>query len=132
LLCDQVGDFRLLDFEIGLRFEDLAHFQAVSLFVALGSGRPYGWAARGIQQTELDANGVGDLAHDAAQGVDFADQVSFGNPSYSRIAGHLRDEIDVERIESRFQAHARGGHGGFAPGMAGADYDYVELFGELH
>ena len=35
-------------------------------------------------------------------------------------------------IERGLQAHARGGHGGLASGMSGADDDYVELFGELH
>jgi hypothetical protein len=49
----------------------------------------------------------------------------------SRIAGHLRDEIDVERVESGLQAHACACHRSFASGVSGADYDDVELFGEL-
>ena len=85
-----------------------------------------------FKQTELDADGVGDFAHDAAEGVDFADQVSLGDSSDRRIARHLGDEIDVQGEERGLQAHAGGGHGGFASGMSGADYHHVELFGELH
>ena len=58
--------------------------------------------------------------------------MSLGNAADRRIARHLRDQVDVERVESSLQAHARRGHGGLASGMAGADHDYVELFGELH
>ncbi len=102
------------------------------MLVALCAGRPDGRAARSIQQAELDADRVGDFAHDAAEGVDFADEVSLGDAAHSGIARHLRDQIDVERVEGGLQAHAGRSHRGFASGMAGADYDDVELFGELH
>ena len=109
----------------GSALEHLAHLQAVLLLVALRAGRPHGRAARGVQQAELDADGVGDLAHDAAEGVDFADEVSLGDAADGGIAGHLRDEIDVQGEERGAQAHAGGGHRGLASGMAGADHDYV-------
>ncbi len=98
----------------------------------MGARRPDGRAARSIQQAELDADRVGDFAHDAAEGVDFADQMSLGDAADGGIAGHLRDQVDVQRVERGLQAHAGRGHGGFASGMSGADHDYVELFGELH
>ena len=53
-------------------------------------------------------------------------------PPIGGIARHLRDQVDVQRVERGLQAHARGGHRGLASGMTGADHDYVELFGELH
>ena len=53
-------------------------------------------------------------------------------PPTAGIARHLRDQVDVQRVERGLQAHACGGHGGLASGMAGADHDYVELFGERH
>jgi len=49
-----------------------------------------------------------------------------------RVARHLGDQVDVERVQRGLEAHARGGHRSFASGMAGADHDYVELFGKLH
>jgi len=73
LLCDQICDFGLLDFQIRLGFEDLAHFEAIGLLVALGAGRPDCGAAGGVKQSKLNADGVGDLAHDAAKSIDLAD-----------------------------------------------------------
>ena len=102
------------------------------MLVALRARRPDRRAARSIQQAELDADRIGDLAHDAAERVDFAHQVSLGDAADGRIAGHLRDQVDVQRVERGLQAHAGGGHGGLASGMAGADDHYVELFGEWH
>ena len=120
-LKNEVDDFGLLDEEIGLRLQHLAHLDAVLLLVALGAGRPDGGAAGGVEQAELDADGVGDFAHDAAEGVDFADEMALGDAADGGIAGHLRDEVEVEREEGGAQAHARGGDGGFAAGVSGAD-----------
>jgi hypothetical protein len=96
------------------------------------SRRPHGRAARSIQQAKLDADRVGDLAHNAPERVDFAHQVPLRDAAHRWIARHLRDQIDIERVESGPQAHACGCHRGLAAGMAGADDNYVELFGELH
>ena len=70
---DELRHFRLLDLQVGLRLEDLAHLEPVGLFIALGAWRPDGGSAGCVQQAELDADGIGDLAHDAAQGIHFAD-----------------------------------------------------------
>ena len=132
MLKNQIRHLRLLDCQIGLRLEDLAHLQAVGLLIALGARGPDGWAARRIQEAELDADCIRDFSHDSAEGVDFADQVALGDSADCWIARHLGDQVDVERVEGGLQPHAGGGHGGFASGMSGADHDYVELFGELH
>ena len=87
----------------------------------MGAGAPDGGAAGGVEEAELDAAGVGDFAHDAAEGVDFADEMAFGYAADGGVAGHLRDEVEVEGEEGGAQAHARGGGGGFAAGVAGAD-----------
>src|ERR1700722_20247000 len=93
---DEVDGFGLLDVQIGLVFQDFAHFYAVELLVALGAGRPDGGAAGGVEQTELDAGRVGDLAHDAAEGVDLADQVALGDAADGGVAAHLGDQVEVE------------------------------------
>src|SRR5271157_30261 len=131
LFHDQLRHFGLLDLEVGLRFQYLAHFQPVLLFVALRPGRPNRRAARGIQQSKLDADGVRHLAHDAAQRVHFTHQVSLGDAAHGGIARHLRNEIEVERVQRRLQAHARRGHGGFATGMPGANHHDIVSFREL-
>ena len=129
-LEDEVDYFGLLDEEVGLGFEDFAHFYAVEGFVALGAGGPDGGAAGGVEETELDAGGVGYLAHDSAKGVDLADEMAFGDAADGWVAAHLGDEVEVEGEDGGAEAHARGGHGGFASCVAGAYYYYVELFGK--
>jgi len=122
----------LLDEEVGDGLELFAHLGAVECLVALGAGAPDGGAAGGVEQAELDAAGVGDLAHDAAEGVDLADQMALGDAADGWVAGHLGDEVEVEREERCAQTHARGGGGGFAACVAGADDKDVEMFGERH
>jgi hypothetical protein len=124
----QIHHLSLLDEEVGDAFELLAHLHAVESLVALGAGAPDGGSAGGVEQAELDAAGIGDLAHDAAEGVDLADQMSLGDAADGGIAGHLRDQVEVQGEERRAQAHPRGSGSGFAASMAGTDYQYVELF----
>lgn len=76
--------------------------------------------------------GIGDLAHDAAQRVDLAHQVSFGDAADGGIAGHLRDQIHVQREQGGLQPHAGSSHGGLAPCVAGAHDNDSEIFRELH
>jgi len=102
------------------------------LLIALGAGRPDGRSTRSIEQAKLDANRVRDLAHDAAEGIDFANQMSLGNSAYGGIAGHLRNEVYVQRVEGGLQAHAGRSHGCFASGVTGANHDNVGMFGEGH
>src|SRR5258707_95699 len=80
---------------------------------------------------ELDTYCVSDLAHDSPQGVHLAHQVALGDSAHGGVAGHLRDQIDVESKQGGLQPHAGGGHGGFAAGVSGADHHYVVLFAEL-
>ena len=122
----------LLDEQIRLRFQYLAHLLAVLLLIALRTRRPNGRSARSIQQTKLDANRVGDFAHDATESVDFTDEVTFGDAAYRGITRHLRDQVDIEGVQRGLQAHAGAGHSGLTSGVPGPDYNNVELFGELH
>ena len=98
----------------------------------MGAGTPDGGAAGGIEQAELDADGVGDLAHDAAEGIDFAHQVAFGDAADGGVAAHLGDEVEVHGDEGGFEAHAGGGHCGLTAGVACADYGDIVLFGKRH
>jgi hypothetical protein len=130
IFYDQICNFRLLDFQIGLGLEHLAHFEAIGLLVTLGARRPDGRATGSVQQAELDADRVGDFTHDSAQGVNLTYKVAFRDAANRRVAGHLSDQIDVQGEEPRLQAHAGTRYRGLAAGMAGADYDYIELFSE--
>lgn len=102
------------------------------MFVTLSPGRPDGRAARCVQETELDTDGISDFAHDSAESINFADQMAFGDSANSGVAGHLRDEIDIQGVEGGLEAHAGCGHGRLASGVAGADDYYVEMFVKVH
>jgi len=129
---DEVDDFGLANVEAGLGLEDLAHFDAVELLVALGARAPDGGAARGVEEAELDADGVGNFAHDAAESVDFPDEMALGDAADGGVAAHLGDEVEVHGDERGLEAHVGGGHGGFAPGVSGADDNDIVLLGESH
>jgi len=45
--------------------------------------------------------------------------------SKARVAGHLRDQAEVDRAESSLQAHARRRHRGLAPRVACAHHHIV-------
>ena len=120
----------MLDEEVGDGLELFAHLDAVERLVALGAGGPDGGASGGVEEAELNAAGVGDFAHDAAEGVDFADEMALCHSTNRGITGHLGDEVEVEGEESGTQAHARGGGCGFAAGVARADDEDVEGLGE--
>lgn len=129
---DEVGDLGLLDLQVGLGFEDFAHFDAVLLLVTLSARRPDGWASGGVEEAKLDADGIGDFAHDATESVDFADDVSLGNASDGGVAAHLSNEVGVEREEASAQSHAGRSHGCLATGVTGSDYGDVEVFRKGH
>jgi hypothetical protein len=127
---DQLGHFSLLDKEIRLALQHLAHFQAVLLLVTLSARRPHGRTTGGIEQPELYPDSVSNFAHDSAQRVHFADEMPLGDPAHGRIAGHLRDQVDIQRKQGGLQSHAGGGHRGFTAGVSGADHDNIVLFSE--
>ena len=118
--------------QAGLRFEHLAHLYAVKLLVALGARTPHGGAAGSIEQAELNANSIGYLAHDAAEGVHLAYKVALGHAANGRIAAHLRDQVEVHGDEGGLEPHARGRHRRLAPGVTGAHNNHIVLFGKRH
>src|ERR1019366_8536799 len=127
-LHNHIRHLGLLDLQVRLRLEHFAHLQAISLLVALRPRRPDGGSTRSVEQAELDSDRVRDLAHDAAKSVHFAHQMPLRDAADGRVTRHLRDQIDVQGIESRLQSHASGSHRGFASGMAGTDNHYLEMF----
>jgi hypothetical protein len=80
----------------------------------------------------LNANCVRDLAHYSAEGVDFADEVSFGDTANRRIARHLRDQIDVQRQLTHIQLESALDLVGGTPWKRGVDLKICErqLLGE--
>ena len=106
----QIHHFRLLDVQIRLRLQHLAHLHPVLPLVALRPRRPHRRPARGIQQAKLDPHSIRNLAHNAAQRVHFPHQVPLGDAANRGVARHLRDQIQIETEQRRPQPHARCRH----------------------
>ena len=128
----EVDYLSLANMEAWLAFEYLAHLHTIELLVALSTGTPHGRAARCIQQTELDADSIGNFAHDAAERVDFAHQVSFGHAADGWIAAHLCNQVEVHGDDRGLESHARRRHCRFAASVSCAHNHYIVLFGESH
>ena len=95
-------------------------------------GRPHRRPPARIQQPELDPARIRHLAHHAAQRVHLAHQVSLGDPANRRVAAHLRNQIQVQRKQSRPQPHARRRHRRLAPRVPGPHHHHIELFRKRH
>jgi hypothetical protein len=106
---------------------DMFHAQTVEQAVGLGPGRTDRWSLAGVEPAELDAGGVDVFGHFAAQGIDFLDQVSFGQAADGRIAGHGADGVGVDDADQGAAAHSGRRQRGFAPGVSGADHGNIEF-----
>ena len=72
----------------------------------------------------MDPDCIGDFAHHAAERIDLAYEVPFGNTANRRIAGHLRNQVGIHCDQGGAQPHACAGPRGFAAGMTSANHNY--------
>ena len=105
------------------------HGQAIGLLIALHPGAPHRRPLGKIQGAKLHPCQVGQIPHDAPQGVDFLDQVPFGQAAHRRVARHGRHGVQVEVQKEDFQPHADRSQGAFAAGVSGAHHDQVKFSG---
>ena len=112
--------------DVRLPLERLRHPVRVPPLVCLGSRRPHRGTAASIEKLELDARRVNREAHQPAQRVDLADEMSLGRAAHRRVAWHVRHRVARERTEADAATEARGGVCRFDARVAGADYDHVE------
>ena len=129
---DEVGNGGLEDVQVRLVFDDVAHCRFVEDAVGLGTGGTHGGAFAAVEDAPLDAGAVGSARHDAAEGVDFFDEVAFADASNGGVAAHLADGFDVVGEQQGARAHAGRGAGGFDAGMAAADDEDVVMDGVFH
>ena len=125
---DERAGGSLTDAEIGLELDFALHRLLVTDFVALCAGGPDSGTFSEVQQTELQRGRVGDASHGAAEGVDFADDVSFCDSADRGIAAHLRDMVKIDGEHQRGSAGSGGSECGLARGMSAAHHDYVKIF----
>jgi len=90
----------------------------------------HGRAFATVEHAELNACGVDRLAHHAAEGVDFSDNLPLANAANGRVAAHLADGVAIGGQQRGFDPHARharSGQGGFGASMAGANDNQIEI-----
>ncbi len=123
---EEVLDRRLDDGEAARLGNRLLHRALVELAVGLGTRALHGRPPRAVEQAELDAGGVGYATHEPVEGVDLADQMALAEPADGGVAGHFADRRGRMGDESRCRAHARGGSGRLAAGVASTDDNDIE------
>ena len=114
---------------MGLGGEDGLHPLGVGGLVALAAGGPDGGAAAQVEGLRLERGKIGIASHFAAEGVQFADQVAFGEAADRGIAGHARQGVESRSNERGLDAHPGGGERRLAAGVAAADHDDGKLLG---
>ena len=82
----KVSDFGLADFQVRLVGQDRLNGLKIEFAVGLCPGAADGRAFPTVEQTKLDAGTIDRTTHDAVQGVDLADQVSFTQSADGRVA----------------------------------------------
>jgi hypothetical protein len=73
----------------------------------------------------LDAAEISDAPHQAVERVDLAHEMALTQASDRGIARHRANGREAMGDERDLGAHARGGRGGLAPGMAAAHDDDI-------
>jgi hypothetical protein len=82
-----------------------------------------------IEQAELNAGLVDGLAHCAAEGIDFANDVTLRHAADGRVAAHLADRVEIRCEQRCARTHTRCGERGFCSGVASANYKHVVVIG---
>ncbi len=79
-----------------------------------------------VQHPELNAAQIRGAAHQAIQGIDFADQMSLAQAADRRIAGHGAHGRELVGDKGRVGAHARRGSCCLGPGVPAAHDNHVK------
>jgi hypothetical protein len=108
-----------------LIFNRLFHPETVLLAIDLGPRRTDGGPFSGIELPELDACLIGRPGHLSAKGIDFLDQMAFGQSTDGRVAGHVTDLIHILGNEKSRMAHPGRSQRGLDPGMTSSHYNDI-------
>ena len=82
----------------------IGHGLGVLQLIRLDPHVPDARTLGGIEHLELQGCLIGDLRHDAAQGIDLTNHDPFGRSADRRIAGHLGDMVQLDGDQNRVLA----------------------------
>jgi hypothetical protein len=112
--------------QVRRRFQHFAHLCTVKTPVGLGTRRLNGGTSRTVQEAELDPGPIYDTSHYAPERIYLPDNMSFSDAADGRIAGHLADQVQIDRNKGRSAAKARCRRGGLTSRVAGPDNDHIK------
>ena len=75
----------------------------------------------------MDSGLVGDVPHQATQGIDFADELALADAADCRVARHLADLSQIAADQRRGYTHARGRGCSLDTGVPAADDNDLEI-----
>src|SRR5215211_3502283 len=132
MIQHKVDDFSLTEMEVKRRFERATHLGAIAHAIGLRPRRLYRRTARTVEQTKLNAGAIDDAAHDPAERIDFAHEMSLRDSANRGIARHLADEVQVQSDQAGLGAETRRGRRRLAARVASPNHDYIENLVERH
>jgi hypothetical protein len=112
-------------------FQGPASEARIEGLVALRPRPPDSGAARSVQDLELDARLVRQDAHEPAERVHFGNELSLGQTSDRRVAGHPANRGDLPGQECRPAAHPRRGMRRLDPRVTAPDDKDLESQGSI-
>ena len=119
--------FSFDDGEIRLRRQHLLHCGAEQIAIRLDTRALYRASLAAIEHPIVDRCGVGSASQQPVECIDFAYEMSLAETTDGRVAAHCADLCGIECHQRRGHAHARCHGCSFAPGVAAADNDDLEL-----
>ena len=129
---EQFLDRLLPEVEVGRLLDEPLDLHLVELLVGLGPRPVHRRPLGAVEDAKLDTGRVDRPTHDAAEGVDLANELGLANTPDRRIATHLADGVAVGRQQGRGRAEPGGGSGRLDTGMAGSNHDHVVVVAGGH
>ena len=123
----QIVDGLLENRKVRLRFQPSTDRRLIERAIGLATRRAHRRTFRRIQRAPLDARAIGGPAHDAAERIDFLDQMPLADAADGRIAAHLPERFDVVRQQQRARTEPRRRERSLGAGMAATDDDHIKM-----
>jgi hypothetical protein len=103
----------------------------INTLVRLSPRGPHGRSATSVQQLELDARRVDGTAHEAAQGVDFSDQMPLRGAANGWVTRHVGHRRRGEGAQAHFATGLRRCPRCLNASVAGANDNNIEFLHPL-
>ena len=126
VLDDEIAALLLEQREVRLILERAPDERLVERAIRLHARRAHRRTLAGVERARLDRGRIRGARHDAAQRIDFLDEVTLADAADGRIAAHLAERLDGLRQQQRARTHARGRERGFGARVSATHDDYVK------